>query len=140
MINVGPHTFVPDDNVVTIGAFTLGENDDTLWVDITQDQVTGPWPWSYGILGFRSAFGYELGTVKAFSKPEGVIQRLGIGRPPLERSGVITFQPRSFNLAWIRQEIASSVLINLVLALSARPPALKSSLEQITSNGAQVFM
>ena len=103
MINVGTHTFVPEDDVVTIGAFTLGENDDTIWVEITQDQVTGPWPWSYGILGFRSAFGYELGTVKAFSKPEGVIQRLGVGRPPLERSGVITFQPRSFNLAWIRQ-------------------------------------
>ena len=103
MINVGTHTFVPEDDVVTVGAFTLGENDDTIWVDITQDQVTGPWPWSYGILGFRSAFGYELGTVKAFSKPEGVIQRLGIGRAPLERSGVITFQPRSFNLAWIRQ-------------------------------------
>lgn len=100
---IGTHTFVPTDNVVTIGAFTLGENDDTIWVEITQDQVTGPWPWSYGILGFRSAFGYELGTVKAFSKPEGVIQRLGVGRPPLERSGVITFQPRSFNLAWIRQ-------------------------------------
>jgi len=103
LINVGTHTFVPEDDVVTIGAFTLGENDDTIWVEITQDQVTGPWPWSYGILGFRSAFGYELGTVKAFSKPEGVIQRLGVGRPPLERSGVITFQPRSFNLAWIRQ-------------------------------------
>ena len=102
MINVGTHTFVPEDDVVTVGAFTLGENDDTIWVDITQDQVTGPWPWSYGILGFRSAFGYELGTVKAFSKPEGVIQRLGVGRPPLERSGVITFQPRSFNLAWIK--------------------------------------
>jgi hypothetical protein len=103
LINVGTHTFVPEDDVVTVGAFTLGENDDTIWVEITQDQVTGPWPWSYGILGFRSAFGYELGTVKAFSKPEGVIQRLGVGRPPLERSGVITFQPRSFNLAWIRQ-------------------------------------
>lgn len=100
---VGTHTFVPQDDVVTIGAFTLGEDDNTLWVDITQDQVTGPWPWSYGILGFRSSFGYELGTTKAFSKPEGVIQRLGNGRTPLERTGVITFQPRSFNLAWIKQ-------------------------------------
>lgn len=100
---IGTHTFVPDDDVVDIGSFTLGENDDTLWVDITQDQVTGPWPWSYGILGFRSLFGYELGTTKAYSKPEGVVQRLGNGRPPLERTGVITFQPRSFNLAWIRK-------------------------------------
>ena len=103
MIFVGTHTFIPGDDLVVVGSFTLDENADTIWVEITQDQVTGPWPWSYGVLGFRSAFGYELGTVKAFSKPEGVIQRLGVGRPPLERSGVITFQPRSFNLAWIRQ-------------------------------------
>ena len=103
MINVGTHTFVPEDDLVVIGSFTLDENANTLWVEITQDQVTGPWPWSYGILGFRSAFGYELGTVKAYSKPEGVIQRLSNGRVPLERSGVITFQPRSFNLAWIRR-------------------------------------
>ena len=103
MIYVGTHTFVPEDDVVVVGSFTLDENANTLWVDITQDQVTGPWPWSYGILGFRSPLGYELGTVKAYSKPEGVVQRLGNGRVPLERSGVITFQPRSFNLAWIRR-------------------------------------
>ena len=100
---VGTHTFVPEDDLVVIGSFTLDEGDNVLWVEVTQDQVTGPWPWSYGILGFRSPLGYELGTVKAYSKPEGVVQRLGNGRVPLERSGVITFQPRSFNLAWIRQ-------------------------------------
>jgi len=103
VINVGTHTFTPEDDLVVIGSFVLDENADTLWVEITQDQVTGPWPWSYGILGFRSPLGYELGTVKAFSKPEGVVQQLGNGRVPLERSGVITFQPRSFNLAWIRR-------------------------------------
>ena len=103
MINVGTHTFVPGDDLVDIGSFTLDEGDNVLWVEITQDQVTGPWPWSYGILGFRSLLGYELGTTKAFSKPEGVIQQLGVGRTPLERTGVLTFQPRSFNLAWIRQ-------------------------------------
>ena len=103
MINVGTHVFTPEDDLVVIGSFTLDEDADTLWVEITQNQATGPWPWSYGILGFRSQLGYELGTTKAFSKPEGVVERLGVGRPPLERAGVITFQPRSFNLAWIRQ-------------------------------------
>lgn len=103
MINVGTYTFGPQDTVVDIGSFTLEENDNVLWVEITQDQVTGPWPWSYGILGFRSLLGYELGTTKAYSKPEGAIQQLGNGRAPLERTGIITFEPRSFNLAWIRK-------------------------------------
>jgi len=100
---VGTYTFTPDDTQVIVGGFSLGENHDTLWVRITQDQPPGPWPWSYGILGWRSSFGYELGTTKAFAEPQGSVQRLGLGLPPVERAGVLTFEPRSFNLAWIKQ-------------------------------------
>jgi len=100
---VGTYTFTPGDTQVIVGGFSLGENHDTLWVRITQDQPPGPWPWSYGILGWRSSFGYELGTTKAFAETDGAVQRLGLGLPPVERSGVLTFEPRSFNLAWIKQ-------------------------------------
>ena len=61
-----------------------------------------PWPWSYGILGFRTSNGYELGSVKAYPEVDSEVFRLGIGRPPSERSGLLTFEPRSFNLAWIK--------------------------------------
>ena len=74
---VGTHVFTPDDTQVIIGSVSLEEEDDTIWVRITQNQATGPWPWSYGILGWRSAFGYELGTTKAFAEPQGAVQRLG---------------------------------------------------------------
>ena len=100
---VGTHVFTPDDTQVIIGSFSLPENADTLWGRITQNQPPGPWPWSYGILGWKSSFGYELGTTKAFAEPESAVQRLGVGLPPVERSGVLTFEPRSFNLSWIRQ-------------------------------------
>jgi hypothetical protein len=100
---VGTHVFTPDDTQVIIGSVSLEPGEDTLWVRITQNQATGPWPWSYGILGWRSAFGYELGTTKAFAEPQGAIQRLGVGLQPVERSGVLTFEPRSFNLAWIKK-------------------------------------
>ena len=99
---VGTYTFTPNDTQVIIGSFSLEPGDDTIWVRITQDQPPGPWPWSYGILGWRSSFGYELGTTKAFAEPSGSVQRLGVGLQPVERSGVITFEPRSFNLAWIK--------------------------------------
>lgn len=99
---VGTYTFTPDDTQVTVGSFSLEPGDDTVWVRITQDQPPGPWPWSYGILGWKSNFGYELGTTKAFAEPEGAVQRLGVGLPPVERTGVLTFKPRSFNLAWIK--------------------------------------
>ena len=100
---VGTHVFTPDDTQVIIGNFSLQPGDDTIWVRITQDQPPGPWPWSYGILGWRSSFGYELGTTKAFAETEGAVQRLGVGLQPVERSGVLTFEPRSFNLAWIKK-------------------------------------
>ena len=86
-----------------IGSVSLEPGEDTIWVRITQNQATGPWPWSYGILGWKSAFGYELGTTKAFAEPEGAVQRLGVGLQPVERTGVLTFEPRSFNLSWIKK-------------------------------------
>lgn len=100
---VGSHTFTPDDKQVVIGSISLEPGDDTIWVRITQNQATGSWPWSYGILGWRSSFGYELGTTKAFAEPESAVQRLGVGLQPVDRSGVLTFEPRSFNLAWIKK-------------------------------------
>jgi len=100
---VGTHVFTPNDTQVIIGSVSMEPGDDTIWVRITQNQETGPWPWSYGILGWKSSFGYELGTTKAFAEPQGAVQRLGLGLQPVERSGVLTFEPRSFNLAWIKK-------------------------------------
>ena len=100
---VGTYTFTPNDTQVIIGSFSMQPGDDTIWVRITQDQPQGPWPWSYGILGWRSSFGYELGTTKAFAEREGAVQRLGVGLQPVERTGVLTFEPRSFNLSWIKK-------------------------------------
>jgi len=100
---IGSKTFTPDDTQVVIGSFSLEEGQDSIWVRITQSQPPGPWPWSYGILGWRSSFGYELGTTKAFAEPEGAVQRLSVGLPPIEKTGVITFEPRSFNLSWIKK-------------------------------------
>ncbi len=100
---VGTHTFTPDDTQVVIGSVSLDAGDDTIWVRITQDQPTGPWPWSYGIIGWKTSFGYELGTTKGFAEPDGAVQRLGLGLQPVERTGVLTFEPRSFNLAWIKR-------------------------------------
>ena len=100
---VGTHTFTPGDTQVIIGGVSLGPGDDAIWVRITQENPPGPWPWSYGILGWKTAFGYELGTTKAFAERDGAVQRLGVGLQPVERTGVLTFEPRSFNLAWIKK-------------------------------------
>jgi hypothetical protein len=101
--SVGERTFVPGDRVVIVGDFSLGSDHDTVWVRITSLSPPTPWPWSYGILGWRSSDGYELGSVKAYSEQLGEVFRLGVGLSPLQRDGQFTFEPRAYNLAWIQQ-------------------------------------
>ena len=99
---VGTKTFTPDDLETVIGPFVMDQDADTLWVRITQLNGQSNSPWSYGILSWKSSNGFELGSIKAYGETESEVFRLGIGRPPYERSGVLTFEPRSFNLGWIK--------------------------------------
>ena len=99
---VGERTFTPDDLTEVVGSFSMAEGDDTIWTRITLLSPAEPWPWSYGILGFKTSNGYELGSVKAYPEVDSEVFKLGVGRPPYERTGLLTFEPRSFNLAWIR--------------------------------------
>jgi hypothetical protein len=99
---VGTITFTPDDLSTVVGPFSLAENHDTIWVRITQLNGQVNSPWSYGILSWKSPNGFELGSIKAYGELESEVFRLGIGRPPYDRTGVLTFEPRSWNLGWIK--------------------------------------
>ena len=99
---VGEKTFRPDDLTEVIGSFVMGVDHDTLWVRIKQINTQPNGPWSYGILSWKTSNGYELGSTKAYGETESEVFRLGIGRPPYERTGQLTFEPRGFNLGWIK--------------------------------------
>ena len=101
-VTVGEITVTPDDDEVVVGSFSMAVDDDTLWARVTQKSPAGPWPWSYGILSWRTSFGNELGSIKCFGDVNGEVFKLGIGLAPLERTGQLIFEPRSYNLAWTR--------------------------------------
>ena len=101
--DLGELTFTPDDQPTVVGNVVLLPDADTLWVQITSETPPTPWPWSYGIVGWRSDNGYELGTQKAYSDQNGIIVKLSVGLVPRTREGVLTFEPRSFNLAWVNR-------------------------------------
>ena len=101
--DLGTYTFGPNDLEVNVGPVSLVEDADTLWVRVTQMSGPTPWPWSYGIASFQSLEGRSLGSAKAFGHPSGETVRLGVGLPPLVRDGSLYFEPRSFNLAWVRK-------------------------------------
>ena len=97
-ITVSPNTVTP----ITVGQVDLGDDDDTIWIKVTSSPTSDcPWPWSYGLLTWISDSGRELGTVKINGVCEGEVFRLGNGRTPSERTGRLSFTPRSYNLAWI---------------------------------------
>lgn len=103
-VNLGEITVKPTSCETEVGFFFLEEGDDTLWVKIRKVGLENcPWPWSYGILTWRTANGNELGSIKAYTEQYGEVFRLGVGLPPSERSGIIYYEPRSFNLGWIRE-------------------------------------
>jgi len=101
-ILVGERTFTPDDPSGVIGGISLSDEDDTIWVRVTNLNQPGPWPWSYGILGWQTSQGYELGSIKCFSDSVGEVAKLGVGLRPVVRTGELVFRPRSYNLAWIK--------------------------------------
>ena len=100
--SVGTHTFVPTDKAVQVGSFDLAAGQDTIWVRITQLNPVDDWPWSYGILSWQNANGTPLGSVKAYSNRLGEVFRLGNGLSPSDGVGSIWFEPRGFNLGWLK--------------------------------------
>ena len=120
--SIGELTFTPDSDETVVGSFSLGPDHDSVWVRVTSLTPPTPWPWSYGILGWRSANGYELGTVKAYSQQLGEIFRLGVGLSPSLRDGEFTFEPRGFNLAWVRQGNPWTLRFEAQSGVSSTPP------------------
>ena len=88
---------------VDVGVFNLLEGHDTIWAKVTSAPSGGcPWPWSYGLFTWITEEGRELGSAKINGVCEGEVFKLGVGRTPLLRSGMLQFTPRSYNLAWIK--------------------------------------
>ena len=98
---VGTVSVGPQDREVLVGSFSLNEDDDILFLRLTQTSPATPWNYSFGLVTFRSSVGQELGTTKIYGSIYGECYRLGIGRAPLERSGNIYFTPRAYNRGWI---------------------------------------
>lgn len=120
---IAEKTFHPDDADRVVGDFSLDADQDTIWIKVTSLSPPTPWPWSYGILSWQSSDGHELGSVKAYSEQLGEVFRLGVGLPPSQRTGRITFEPRSYNLAWIKQGNPWTLKFEAQSGNSSNPPS-----------------
>ena len=101
--SLGSITVTASDLSVVVGSFSIAEGDDTIWVDVQSESPETPWPWSYGILSWQTSFGREFGSAKAYTERAGEVVPIGVGRQPRSRTGSIIYEPRSFNLAWVKK-------------------------------------
>lgn len=60
-----------------------------------------PFRWGFGLLSFKSGNGYELGTIKVWPRTTFSHYKLGAGLGVVSNSGILVFEPRSFNLRWV---------------------------------------
>ena len=101
---LGDLTIGPSDTEMYLGPITLGEEDDSVWLEITQTSPIENWRYSYALVSFVSTEGAELGTTKIFGNQLGEVFRIGVRRAPLVRTGSIRFVTRHYNLNWLRAE------------------------------------
>ena len=101
--SLGSITVTANDLSVVVGSFSIEEGDDTIWFDIQSESPESPWPWSYGIVSWQTSFGREFGSAKAYTERSGEVFSIGVGRQPRSRTGSVIYEPRSFNLAWVKK-------------------------------------
>lgn len=100
--DVGEVTVEPTSSLIEVGSFSMEEGDDTIWFEVQRTSPDDGWPYSYGILRWRSEFGYELGSIKVYTSTQGEVYKLSVGKTPRSLEGTVIYEPRSYNLQWVR--------------------------------------
>ena len=99
--DLGSITITASDLHQDLGPISIGPDDDTLWLRVTQTSPTGNWRYSFGIVSFITSEGAELGSTKVYGNQLGEVFALSVRRPPLDGSGIVRFIPRHYNLQWV---------------------------------------
>ncbi len=97
-----------------VGRVTVGPFDDSVVVGPIEVPTAGgfefsvrqveptPFKWGNGLVSFVSSQGRELGTEQVWPKLQRESYYLGDNLTVLENSGVLIFEPRLWNLRWVR--------------------------------------
>ena len=92
----------PSDTEESLGPVTLGPDDDTIWLRVTQTSPTENWRYSFALVSFITDDGADLGTTKVYGNLFGEIFAIGVRRTSRLRTGSIRFVCRHYNLAWLK--------------------------------------
>jgi len=97
---VGRVTVGPDDDLATIGPLEVPVAGG-FELSVRQVQPT-PFQWGNGLVSYLSSEGRELGTIQVFPRMDRESYYLGAGLTVADNTGVLIFEPRIWNLRWVR--------------------------------------
>jgi hypothetical protein len=100
-VRVGSVTVRPETGQVVVGAIEVPPQDG-IEIMVRQTSPVQGFKFAYGLVSFRSVLGLELGTIKVWAGPEWQSYKLGAGLSALYRTGALLFEPRSYNLRWVK--------------------------------------
>lgn len=98
---VGSVTVRPTDDEVVIGMIEVPPTGG-LEVRVRQTSPAQGFRFAYGLVSFVSPVGRELGKVKVWADAGWTDYRLGGDLTATSRWGNLTFEPRHYNLRWIK--------------------------------------
>jgi hypothetical protein len=98
---IGTVTVSPETELAVIGPVTVPQVGG-VEVSVRQISPAGPFRFAYGLLSFESGNGRDLGTVKVWATEQHTSYRLGDGLSTQDPDGRLVFEPRSYNLRWVK--------------------------------------
>ena len=98
---VGSVTVGPVSQEITVGQIEVPPQGG-IELMVRETSPGQPFKFAYGLVSFRSTRGKELGTVKCWPERDWSAFVLGTGLSALDRAGELLFEPRSYNLRWVK--------------------------------------
>jgi hypothetical protein len=116
---IGSVTVTPETDTAVVGAIEVPTYGG-IEVKLRQTAPT-PFRWGYGLLSYRSVNGLELGTIKVWPRTEFSNYKLGAGLTVADNTGVMIFEPRTWNLRWVLAGFPLTVEVLADLATDLPP-------------------
>lgn len=108
-------------------------------VEVKVRQVgSSPFQWGYGLLSYRTSNGREMGTIRVWPRQEFSNYLLGAGLTVVDNSGVLVFEPRTWNLRWVLAGF--SLTVEVLADLASDLPADRVLSRGFSSSGSQVLL
>lgn len=107
--NVGTVTFSPFTERAVVGPVRVPRSGG-MQVRVRLESAA-PFQFGYCLLSYESVNGRELGTIRVWPRAESTSYRLGEGLEPIDTTGVLVLEPRTWNLRWVRAGFSLTVSV-----------------------------